>query len=249
VFERFTDRARYVLVLAQEEARLLAHPFIGTEHILLGLAHHTEGMPAQVLAERGLTLEVLRQQVEGIIGHSAPASVDSPPFTPRAKKVLELSLREALDLGHDHIGPEHILLGLVAEGEGVATQVLVRSGIDLDELCRTVEERMGARAREPGQRRRAGRIARLTSRASVSIGEVMSSGGARPPARLVSCHFCGRRPPESGRLVHGGGAFICEVCIREWQEKLEPAGAPSKDTPEAELYQDQGTEERDQEPD
>ena len=112
MFERFTDRARRVLVLAQEEARLLGHGFIGTEHILLGLIHEGDGIAAQVLQSLDISLEAVRMKVEEIIGATKPTS-DSPPFTPRAKKVLELSLREALQLGHTYIGTEHVLLGLV----------------------------------------------------------------------------------------------------------------------------------------
>ncbi|HUC36622.1 MAG TPA: ATP-dependent Clp protease ATP-binding subunit [Acidimicrobiales bacterium] len=131
MFERFTDRARRVLVLAQEEARLLNHSFIGTEHILLGLIHEGEGVAAKALEQLGISLEAVREKVEETIGLSGTAPTGSPPFTPRAKKVLELSLREALQLGHNYIGTEHMLLGLVREGEGVAAQVLVSLGADL----------------------------------------------------------------------------------------------------------------------
>ena len=130
MFERFTDRARRVLVLAQEESRLLNHSFIGTEHILLGLIHEGEGVAAQTLEALGLTLESVREKVEETVGPTDSAPRDSPPFTPRAKKVLELALREALQLGHNHIGTEHILLGLVREGEGVAAQILLSFGAD-----------------------------------------------------------------------------------------------------------------------
>ncbi|MGH9070870.1 MAG: ATP-dependent Clp protease ATP-binding subunit [Acidimicrobiales bacterium] len=131
MFERFTDRARRVLVLAQEEARLLNHNFIGTEHILLGLIHEGEGVAAKALESLGISLEAVREKVEETIGPAASAPAGSPPFTPRAKKVLELSLREALQLGHNYIGTEHMLLGLVREGDGVAAQVLVHLGADL----------------------------------------------------------------------------------------------------------------------
>jgi hypothetical protein len=131
MFERFTDRARRVVVLAQEEARLLNHNYIGTEHILLGLAHEGEGVAARALTELGISLEAVRAQVEEIIGRGQQAPTGHIPFTPRAKKVLELSLREALELGHNYIGTEHILLGLIREGEGVAAQVLVKLGAGL----------------------------------------------------------------------------------------------------------------------
>jgi ATP-dependent Clp protease ATP-binding subunit ClpC len=138
LFERFTDRARRVVVLAQEEARLLNHNYIGTEHILLGLIHEGEGVAAKALESLGISLEKVRQQVEEIIGAGQSPPTGHIPFTPRAKKVLELSLREALQLGHNYIGTEHILLGLIREGEGVAAQVLVKLGADLGRVRQQV---------------------------------------------------------------------------------------------------------------
>jgi ATP-dependent Clp protease ATP-binding subunit ClpC len=138
MFERFTDRARRVVVLAQEEARMLNHNYIGTEHILLGLIHEGEGVAAKALESLGISLEAVRQQVEEIIGQGQQAPSGHIPFTPRAKKVLELSLREALQLGHNYIGTEHILLGLIREGEGVAAQVLVKLGADLNKVRQQV---------------------------------------------------------------------------------------------------------------
>ena len=138
VFERFTDRARRVVVLAQEEARLLNHNYIGTEHILLGLIHEGEGVAAKALESLGISLEAVRSQVEEIIGQGGSSPSGHIPFTPRAKKVLELSLREALQLGHNYIGTEHILLGLIREGEGVAAQVLVKLGADLSRVRQQV---------------------------------------------------------------------------------------------------------------
>jgi ATP-dependent Clp protease ATP-binding subunit ClpC len=133
MFERFTDRARRSVVLAQEEARLLNHDYIGTEHLLLGLIHEGKGVAAKALAEMRITEEAVRQQVEEIVGRGQQVPRSGHiPFTPRAKKVLKLSLREALQLGHSYIGTEHILLGLIREGEGVAAQVLLRLGADLD---------------------------------------------------------------------------------------------------------------------
>src|SRR5438552_18215086 len=134
MFERFTDRARRVVVLAQEEARMLDHDYIGTEHVLLGLIHEGSGVAAQALQALGISLEAVRQQIEGIIGQGRTAPTGHIPFTPRAKKVLELSLREALQLNHSYIGTEHILLGLVGEGEGVAAQVLVMLGGSLSRV-------------------------------------------------------------------------------------------------------------------
>jgi ATP-dependent Clp protease ATP-binding subunit ClpC len=132
VFERFTDRARRVVVYAQEEARLLNHNYIGTEHLLLGLLREGEGVAAKALESMDVALTEVRAQVEEIIGQGSSAPGGHIPFTPRAKKVLELSLREALRLGHNYIGTEHILLGLVEEGEGVAAQVLSKRGATLD---------------------------------------------------------------------------------------------------------------------
>ena len=134
MFERFTDRARRVVVLAQEEARMLNHNYIGTEHILLGLIHEGEGVAAKALESLNISLEAVRQKVEEIIGHGQQSPSGHIPFTPRAKKVLELSLREALQINHAYIGTEHILLGLIREGEGVAAQVLVKLGADLNRV-------------------------------------------------------------------------------------------------------------------
>ncbi len=138
MFERFTDRARRVVVLAQEEARLLNHNYIGTEHILLGLIHEGEGVAAKALESLSISLEAVREQVQDIIGQGSSSPSGHIPFTPRAKKVLELSLREALQLGHNYIGTEHILLGLIREGEGVAAQVLVKLGADLSRVRQQV---------------------------------------------------------------------------------------------------------------
>src|ERR1700731_2558841 len=131
MFERFTDRARRVVVLAQDEARMLNHNYIGTEHILLGLIDEGEGVAAEALESLGISLDAVRQQVEEIIGRGQEAPSGHIPFTPRAKKVLEFSLRESLQLGHDYIGTEHILLGLLREGDGLAAQILVALGADL----------------------------------------------------------------------------------------------------------------------
>ena len=138
MFERFTDRARRVVVLAKEEARMLNHNYIGTEHILLGLIHEGEGVAAKALESLSISLDGVREQVQEIIGQGQQAPSGHIPFTPRAKKVLELSLREALQLGHNYIGTEHILLGLIREGEGVAAQVLVKLGADLNRVRQQV---------------------------------------------------------------------------------------------------------------
>jgi ATP-dependent Clp protease ATP-binding subunit ClpC len=151
LFERFTDRARRVVVLAQEEARLLNHNYIGTEHILLGLIHEGEGVAAKALESLGISLEAVRSQVEEIIGQGGSSPSGHIPFTPRAKKVLELSLREALQLGHNYIGTEHILLGLIREGEGVAAQVLVKLGADLSRVRQQVIQLLSGYAGPGGQ--------------------------------------------------------------------------------------------------
>jgi ATPases with chaperone activity, ATP-binding subunit len=138
MFDRFTDRARRVIVLAQDEARMLNHNYIGTEHLLLGLIHEGEGVAAKALESMGISLEAVREQVEEIIGQGQQAPTGHIPFTPRAKKVLEFSMREALQINHPYIGTEHILLGLIREGEGVAAQVLIKLGADLNRVRNTV---------------------------------------------------------------------------------------------------------------
>jgi ATP-dependent Clp protease ATP-binding subunit ClpA len=184
MFERFTDRARRVLVYAQDEAKLLEHNYIGTEHILLGLVAEgeaeggsegaeggslggseraeggsegsqggSEGIAAEALAAFGITLPAARQKVAETVGPATHSERGSPPFTPRSKKVLELSLREALTLGHNYIGTEHILLGLVREGEGVAAQVMVALGADLGSIRQRVLELIAATAPPTGTRR------------------------------------------------------------------------------------------------
>lgn len=138
MFDRFTDRARRVIVLAQDEARVLNHNYIGTEHILLGLINEGEGVAAKALSSLDITLEATRAQVLDIIGEGPSAPSGHIPFTPRAKKVLELSMREAVQLNHPYIGTEHILLGLVREGEGVAAQVFIKLGVELSKVRQAV---------------------------------------------------------------------------------------------------------------
>ncbi len=157
MFERFTDQARRVVTLAQEEARMLDHDYVGTEHVLLGLIRVDDGMAARALASLGISPTAVRQQVEEITGQGkkrAPAG--HIPFTPRAKKVLELSLREALHLGDNYIGTEHILLGLIREGEGIAARVLVKLGADLSRVRQEVI-RLVAEARREQEKPRTGR--------------------------------------------------------------------------------------------
>src|ERR1700760_1450585 len=177
MFERFTDRARRVVVLAQEEARMLNHNYIGTEHILLGLIHEGEGVAAKALESLGISLDAVRQQVEEIIGQGQQAPSGHIPFTPRAKKVLELSLREALQLGHNYIGTEHILLGLIREGDGVAAQVLVKLGADLNRVRQQVIQLLhGYQGKEPASARNAAGAAPSTSLVLDQFGRNLTQG-------------------------------------------------------------------------
>src|SRR5436305_305537 len=177
MFERFTDRARRVVVLAQEEARMLNHNYIGTEHILLGLIHEGEGVAAKALESLGISLEGVRQQVEEIIGQGQQAPSGHIPFTPRATKVLELSLREALQLGHNYIGTEHILLGLIREGEGVAAQVLVKLGADLNRVRQQVIQLLsGYQGKEPAAAGAGGEGAPSTSLVLDQFGRNLTQG-------------------------------------------------------------------------
>ena len=192
-------------MLAQDEARLLGHDFIGTEHILLGILHQ-EGTAAQVLTELGASLPTSRERVRETIGPTGGAGSGSPPFTPRAKKVLELSLREALQLGHHNIGTELILLGLVREGEGVACQVLVGQGVDLADVRQQTMQRLVV----------------VESARSTDDLTLQTSGGSVTRSQRVVCSFCGLSPPESGQVVSGNNAFICEKCIGLWFTRLRP---------------------------
>ncbi|MEU6246493.1 ATP-dependent Clp protease ATP-binding subunit, partial [Glycomyces sp. NPDC047010] len=192
MFERFTDRARRVVVLAQEEARMLNHNYIGTEHILLGLIHEGEGVAAKALESLGISLEGVRQQVEEIIGQGQQAPSGHIPFTPRAKKVLELSLREALQLGHNYIGTEHILLGLIREGEGVAAQVLIKLGADLNRVRQQVLQLLsGYQGKEP-----AGATAGGTSQESQQSGSLVLDQFGR---NLTQAARDGKLDPVIGR--------------------------------------------------
>jgi dihydroneopterin aldolase len=157
MFERFTERARKVVVLAQEEARRFGHGYIGTEHLLLGLLREDEGVAARALASLNVTLDEVREQVESIVGYGEEGTGAQAPFTPRSKKVLELALREALQLGHNYIGTEHILLGLARENEGVASQMLSGMGVEADGIREQVIRLLG----DERPRRRRGLGARL----------------------------------------------------------------------------------------
>jgi len=186
MFERFTDRARRVVVLAQEEARLLNHNYIGTEHILLGLIHEGEGVAAKALESLGISLEAVRNQVEEIIGQGGSSPSGHIPFTPRAKKVLELSLREALQLGHNYIGTEHILLGLIREGEGVAAQVLVKLGADLSRVRQQVIQLLSGYSGSGGSGESSGSSGGGGEKAGATSG---GSGGDSASGSLVLDQF------------------------------------------------------------
>ena len=200
MFERFTDRARRVVVLSQEEARLLNHNYIGTEHLLLGLLHESEGIAADVLTGMGLEWERVREAVRRRIGEGGGAPVGHIPFTPRAKTVLELSLREALGLGNNYIGTEHVLLGLLREGQGVAAETLTEFGVDLSSVRQEVIRRM---SQGPGTGQSEGKKAPtcpgcwqpLEGRARTSVLTVEAEGGApeeERQVRVVYCRSCGR---------------------------------------------------------
>jgi ATP-dependent Clp protease ATP-binding subunit ClpC len=197
VFERFTDRARRVVVWAQEEARLLDHNFIGTEHILLGLIREEEGIAARVLQSLGISLEAVRSHVEDAVGRGGSSPSGHIPFTPRAKKVLEMSLREALHLGHNYIGTEHILLGLVREGEGVAAQVLVKMGADLSRVRQEVIAVLRNENPEPMPQAEPPRCPRCwASLTTAAAYKVVEAAGEKPedePVRfvVVYCRECG----------------------------------------------------------
>ena len=199
MFERFTDRARRVVVLAQEESRLLGHNFIGTEHILLGLIQEGDGVAAQVLEELKISLEAVRTRVEETVGRGDASPSGHVPFTPRAKKVLELSLREAMSLGHNYIGTEHILLGLIREGDGVAAQVLRNMGADLDRVRQKVIEVLsglaeGKEPRLPGDPPRCPRCkGSLATTATYRVVEAKGESPDDDPVRftVVYCGDCG----------------------------------------------------------
>jgi hypothetical protein len=207
MFERFTDRARRVVVLAQEEARFLNHNYIGTEHILLGLIHEGEGVAAQALEQLGVSLEAVRAQVEEVIGRGTDAPTGHIPFTPRAKKVLELSLREALELGHNYIGTEHILLGLLREGQGVGAQVLGELGADLTRVRQVV-------------------VQLLAGYAGGMPPEQRAAGSSRPPAAPLAAgpgFYSEREPPELVRVVplarevaHESGLRVALISLEIW---------------------------------
>ncbi|NNK92246.1 MAG: AAA family ATPase, partial [Acidimicrobiia bacterium] len=222
MFERFTDRARRVVVLAQEEARLLNHNYIGTEHILLGLIHEGEGVAAKALESLGISLEAVRSQVEEIIGQGGSSPSGHIPFTPRAKKVLELSLREALQLGHNYIGTEHILLGLIREGEGVAAQVLVKLGADLSRVRQQVIQLLSGYSGSSGGAAPSGSSS--GEKAGATSG---GTGGDSPSGSLVLDQF-GRNLTQSAREK---GLDPVVGRLRETERVMQVLSRRSKNNP------------------
>ncbi len=186
-FARFTDRARHAVVKAQEEARLMNHNWIGTEHLLLGLLAIGEGIAFDALSDYAVTLDVARAQISHMIPKGQEAPQGHIPFTPRSKKVMELTLREALRFEHNYIGTEHLLLALLREGDGVAPQALTAIGVPLKSLRTTIEERIGGRVKEKPRETTANED--------------------------VSCSFCGKSRHAVTKLVAGPGVYICDECI------------------------------------
>jgi ATP-dependent Clp protease ATP-binding subunit ClpC len=212
VFERFTDPARNTIVLAQEEARLLDHDYIGTEHILLALLADESSIAGEVLDGLGLTREGVRAEVIEVVGRGPGAVSGQTPFTARSKKVLELSLREALQRGHNYIGTEHILLGLAKLTDGPAHDLLARHGVSSDQVRLAV----GARLEEGPPRRRGRR--RLFGVPPMPV--TLELGGPRLP----HCSFCGRPQPAVSVLLAGAAdAFICGECVEAAMGLVEEA--------------------------
>ena len=245
MFERFTDRARRVVILAQQEARLLNHNYIGTEHILLGLIHEHEGVAAKALESLDISLESVRGQVEEIIGQGAKPPDGHIPFTPRAKRVLELSLREALQIGHNYIGTEHVLLGLIREGEGVAAQVLVKLGADLARVREQVVHLL-ATLGEVSSSASGGESERLVGEPSASRSRVLasrervnvSSGGPLEAtvgySRAVrvgdQVAVAGTTTLKPGGVDHPGDCYMqTRAVLRLIEDALRQAGATLSD--------------------
>ena len=193
MFEQFTERARQVVVLAQEEARTLKHNYIGTEHILLGLLREEEGLAARVLESLDITVERVRAQVVRIVGSGEEVTSGQIPFTPRAKKVLELALREALSLGHNYIGTEHILLGLVRENEGVAARILLDFDADSEKIRNEVIRMLSG----PGGRRQGGQSGQAGAGGAAGSGREEVLQAARP-VRAQPHQAGGRRQAGPG---------------------------------------------------
>jgi ATP-dependent Clp protease ATP-binding subunit ClpA len=230
MFERFTDRARRVVVLAQEEARLLHHNYIGTEHILLGLLREGEGVAARVLERLGISTEVVREKVASIIGEGGSVPSGHIPFTPRAKKVLELSLRESLQLGHNYIGTEHILLGLVREGEGVAAQVLVNLGAELSSVRQAVVNEL--RRLDPNTQLRMTGLSRTLETPAVAKAGVQArrlAGGSAVGSQHYLLALLGQEDSLAAKALADLG--VSRDAVEAKLAELEPTGT-SDETPE-----------------
>jgi hypothetical protein len=213
VFERFTDQARRCIVLAQEEARLLNHGYIGSEHALLGVAGEGQGLGARALHSLDVSVETVRAKVVALVGRGDRPAAGHIPFTPQAKRALEGALREALHVGDHEIGTEHLLLGLIRDGESTAARTLVELGLDLDDVRQAV-----SKLREGG-----GEEVRATAE---------GEGLAAPFAgRTGACSFCGRDLWEVPRCVTGAYAVICETCVASARDALERAPAKSRTVP------------------
>ena len=246
MFERFTERARQVVVLAQEEARTLKHNYIGTEHILLGLLREEEGLAARVLESLDITVERVRAQVVRIVGSGEEVTSGQIPFTPRAKKVLELALREALSLGHNYIGTEHILLGLVRENEGVAARILLDFDADSEKIRNEVIRMLsGPGGRRQGSGSRPGRAAPARAPAPGRGQEVLascstSSAATSPssPPRASSTPSSVARPRSSGSCRSSRAARRTTPCssaspasARPPSSRASPSASPTATCP------------------
>jgi ATP-dependent Clp protease ATP-binding subunit ClpC len=229
MFERFTDRARRAMILAQEEARMLSHSHIGTEHLLLGLIHEGGGVAAEALESLGISLQAVRQQVEEVIGQGQHAPGDPIPFTPRAKKVLELSRREALAMGHNYVGTEHILLGLLREGDGVAAQVLVRLGADLNRVRQQVIQLLAGHQDKDGPK--SGRAARRAGKAGRGQHELL-------PEILGRVESIDARLSAIGQRV-GAGPEVSDLDRQiGWARRDKEAAADAEDYESAAALRD-----------
>jgi ATP-dependent Clp protease ATP-binding subunit ClpA len=224
VFERFTDAARRAVVLAQEEARLLNHNYIGTEHVLLGMLRDSEGIAAQVLESAEVALEAARTRVEAIVGQGSSSPSGHIPFTPRAKKVLENALREALQLGDNFIAPEHLLLGILREGQGVAVRVLTDLGADTGRMR---EQIVGFAVAERSQRNETEDVEAPSRRARKPEIQPASS----TYRSVLSCSFCGEPQDRVNKLIAGPGVYICDSCIALCQEILDEQIPPPPSDP------------------
>jgi len=222
MFERFTDRAKKAVVKAQEEARLLNHNFIGTEHLVLGLLAIGEGVAWQALSAKGVTLEATREEIARMVGKGAETPEGHIPFTPRSTKVLELALRVALHLGHNYVGTEHILLAITREGEGVGWQVLAIQGLKPRTLRTTVLDVLN------------GVLEKLGSQAPP---RPLKAPAELPNGMFVACSFCGKSSAEVERCVAGPGVYICDECVRLCDEIITKHQSPDADPTSRRLAQ------------